>query len=482
MAGRLLDYLGQGLAAARPAPAILTPKITIGGLAFYYATDTNQLSILDTTAIAWDSVGGGAGGLVDGDYGDVTISAGGTVISIDSGVVTAAKLGASAIALFESAGAIAAHEGAADPHPGYLTPAEAGTLYAGATHGHTSADISNFNSSADTRVAAGISAHTAAGDPHSQYLLTSEGDALYAVMSHTHTQADVGGLVAALAGKEASITAGTVSQYWRGDKTFATLDKSAVGLGNVDNTSDANKPVSTAQLSALGLKLDATHAGTGGVAHVDVVAAGASGFMTGSDKTKLDGITAGATANSPDSTLLARGNHTGTQTASTITGTKDATFISDFAAAADLRVTAGISAHAVAADPHPNYLTPAEGNASYSLLGHAHADATISVSGFMAAADKVKLNGVAAGATANSPDATLLNRASHTGTQTSATISDLVEVIQDMLGSSGFIVQGANMTITYDDVANQLVFAATGGGGGGGLTYPQLQSAISLGR
>lgn len=52
-------------------------------------------------------------------------------------------------------------------------------------------------------------------------------------------------------GKEDSITAGTTSQYYRGDKTFQTLDKSAVGLGNVDNTSDANKPISTATQTAL---------------------------------------------------------------------------------------------------------------------------------------------------------------------------------------------------------------------------------------
>ena len=39
-------------------------------------------------------------------------------------------------------------------------------------------------------------------------------------------------------------------------------------------------------------KLDGTHAGTGGGAHADVVAAGASGFMTGADKTKLNGVEA----------------------------------------------------------------------------------------------------------------------------------------------------------------------------------------------
>jgi hypothetical protein len=51
--------------------------------------------------------------------------------------------------------------------------------------------------------------------------------------------------------KEPEITSGTTSQYWRGDKTFQTLDKSAVGLSNVDNTSDVNKPISTATQTAL---------------------------------------------------------------------------------------------------------------------------------------------------------------------------------------------------------------------------------------
>lgn len=55
----------------------------------------------------------------------------------------------------------------------------------------------------------------------------------------------------ALNAKEDTITAGTTSQYWRGDKSWQTLNKSAVGLGNVDNTSDANKPVSNATQLAL---------------------------------------------------------------------------------------------------------------------------------------------------------------------------------------------------------------------------------------
>lgn len=42
------------------------------------------------------------------------------------------------------------------------------------------------------------------------------------------------------------------------------------------------------------------------------------GSMSAADKTKLDGVATGATANSTDAILLARANHTGTQLASTI--------------------------------------------------------------------------------------------------------------------------------------------------------------------
>lgn len=68
-----------------------------------------------------------------------------------------------------------------------------------------------------------------------------------------------------------------------------------------------------------------SHVGAGGAAHANAVAAGAAGFMTGADKTKLDGIATGATANSSDATLLARANHTGTQASSTISDFNSAT-------------------------------------------------------------------------------------------------------------------------------------------------------------
>ena len=58
----------------------------------------------------------------------------------------------------------------------------------------------------------------------------------------------------ALNAKEPTITAGTELQYYRGDKTFQTLNKAAVGLDAVDNTSDVNKPISSLTQLALDAK------------------------------------------------------------------------------------------------------------------------------------------------------------------------------------------------------------------------------------
>jgi hypothetical protein len=68
--------------------------------------------------------------------------------------------------------------------------------------------------------------------------------------------------VPGLATKEPIITAGTTTQYWRGDKTWQTLDKSVVGLGNVDNTADEDKPISTAVQTALNGKEDKSNKST----------------------------------------------------------------------------------------------------------------------------------------------------------------------------------------------------------------------------
>jgi hypothetical protein len=74
---------------------------------------------------------------------------------------------------------------------------------------------------------------------------------------------DLGGTAASptvpgLSAKEPKLTAGTTSQYYRGDKSWQALDKVVVGLTNVDNTSDINKPISSATQTALNAKADDT--------------------------------------------------------------------------------------------------------------------------------------------------------------------------------------------------------------------------------
>ncbi len=51
----------------------------------------------------------------------------------------------------------------------------------------------------------------------------------------------------------------------------------------------------------------AAHVGSGGAAHANAVASGAAGFMTGADKTKLDGIAAGAQVNTVTSVAAKTG-------------------------------------------------------------------------------------------------------------------------------------------------------------------------------
>lgn len=138
-------------------------------------------------------------------------------------------------------------------------------------------------------------------------------------------------------------------------------------------------------------------AGVLGIAtNTSVLEATTASFLV-ADETKLDGIAAGATANNTDAYLLARANHTGTQSADTIVdGTTNKVFT---------------------------------------------------------ATEKTKLAGVATGATANSSDATLLARANHTGTQTAATISDFstaadARITAQKGAANGLATLGADSKIT----------------------------------
>jgi hypothetical protein len=81
---------------------------------------------------------------------------------------------------------------------------------------------------------------------------------------------------------------------------------------------------------------------------------------------------------------------------------------------------------------------------------------------------------VATTATANSSDAFLRDRTNHNGTQTAVTISDLSEAVDDRVAA--LLTAGANISLTYNDVAGTLTIAASGAGGG--LTLEEVQDAV----
>jgi hypothetical protein len=146
------------------------------------------------------------------------------------------------------------------------------------------------------------------------------------------TTAFVQAALSALAGVYAPLA----SPAFTGTPTGIT--KAHVGLGNVDNTADSAKPVSTAQAAAdTAVQAAAIQRGNHtGTQSADTLTDGTTNkAFLATERTKLAGIATGATVNSTDATLLARGNHTGTQTASTI---------SDFGTAADARVNALVPA------------------------------------------------------------------------------------------------------------------------------------------
>ncbi|WP_158728221.1 MULTISPECIES: hypothetical protein [unclassified Flavobacterium] len=92
---------------------------------------------------------------------------------------------------------------------------------------------------------------------HAKLYAKTDGTTDMYVMGSDGVEKKIGGVVD-LSGKENTIALGTTAQYYRGDKSWQTLDKSAVGLTNVDNTSDLNKPISTATQAALnGKAIDA---------------------------------------------------------------------------------------------------------------------------------------------------------------------------------------------------------------------------------
>lgn len=196
-------------------------------------------------------------------------------------------------------------------------------------------------------------------------------------------------------------------------------------------------------------ELEATVAGGGGggggavssvngdtgvvVLNADDLADGTTKKMfTATERTKLTGISSGATVNDTDANLKNRTNHTGTQVSSTISDFQEAC---QDAISALLASGSGIS---LAYNDVANTLTITNSGGAGGLDAEAVRDAigvaligtgliTVSVND---AADTITISTTA---TANSTDAVLKARANHTGTQLAATISDFASTTMSSL-------------------------------------------------
>jgi hypothetical protein len=212
--------------------------------------------------------------------------------------------------------------------------------------------------------------------------------------------------------------------------TVAGVTKSMVGLGNVDNTSDVNKPVSTAQATA----------------DTAVATAAATDATTKANAAQSAAIAAAATdattkANAAQAHAIQRGNHTGEQAISTVTGLqaaldgKSATGhghaiadVSGLQTALDGKLASNDASVTNAREWTAETISQEEAEAGVSTTRRAWTAvrAFQAIAAWWAASSaKTKLDGIATGATANASDSQLRDRTTHTGEQAISTVTGL---------------------------------------------------------
>ena len=171
--------------------------------------------------------------------------------------------------------------------------------------------------------------------------------------------------------------------------TLNIQEGSAIIITPNDATDTMTIAVDTTQFAS------AAHVGSGGAAHA-VATQTAAGFMSSADKTKLDGIQAGAEVNQNAFTMVAVKNNAGTSKGSVAADSKQDT--------ATLREGTAII---ITPDSATDEITISVDAAQFASAAHvgsggaAHAVATHSAAGFMSSTDKTKLDGIQAGATVN---------------------------------------------------------------------------------
>lgn len=260
---------------------------------------------------------------------------------------------------------------AADSHPiAAITGLQAALDGKSATHSHP------------YEASGAVAAHEAASDPHAQYTTGAEAAAAAPVQS--------------VAGKTGTVT----------------LVKADAGLGNVDNTSDAAKPVSTATQTALDLK-------------APLASPAFTGTPTGITKAHV-GL--GSVDNTSDA---AKPISTATQTA------LDAKAASIHNHDAAYEAIGAVAAHAAAADPHTGYQKESE-------KGQANGYASLGAGGLVPIAQIA--SGTPTGAKFVRDDGTLAAPTAEAAV-TLTTVEVSLGSAPDARRSGSFTITGAGLTI-----------------------------------